>query len=221
MSPIRVICWGGTGHARVLNEALQALGHSIALFVDNRKIPSPVLDVPIVEGMQGLTEWLAASLDRELWCVAAIGGNRGKDRVRLLDCMAQLGLRPLTVLHPSAYVASDTAIGDGSHVLAMATVCSCARLGRGVIVNTAASVDHDCALDDGVHIGPGARLCGEVSVAREAFVGAGAVVLPRVKLGAGSIVGAGAVVTRDVAPGQTVVGCPARPIVERATDGKG
>lgn len=212
MTPIRAVCWGGTGHARVLNEALQALGHTIVLFVDNRNIPSPVRGVPIVGGERGLRDWLASSLDRDLWCLAAIGGARGKDRMLVLDCMTALGLRPFTVLHPSAFVASDAAIGEGSHVLAMAAVCSYARLGRGVIVNTAAAVDHDCALEDAVHIGPGARLCGEVSVARGAFVGAGAVVLPRIKLGEGSIVGAGAIVTRDVAPGQTVVGCPAKPL---------
>jgi len=214
MSPIRVVCWGGTGHGRVLNEALKASGHSIALFVDNRSIPSPVPGVPIVEGEEGLKAWLSAFAEPGLRCAVAIGGARGDDRLHVLDRMAALGLRPFTVLHPTAYIASDASLGEGSHVLAMAVVCTRARLGRGVIVNTAASVDHDCVLEDGVHIGPGARLCGEVSVGRIAFVGAGAIVLPRVKLGAGAIVGAGAVVVGDVAPGQTVIGSPARPIAE-------
>ncbi|WP_066647161.1 MULTISPECIES: acyltransferase [Sphingomonas] len=42
-------------------------------------------------------------------------------------------------------------------------------------------------------------------------IGAGAVILAGVRIGAGALVGAGAVVTRDVAPGVTVVGNPARP----------
>jgi UDP-2-acetamido-3-amino-2,3-dideoxy-glucuronate N-acetyltransferase len=48
-------------------------------------------------------------------------------------------------------------------------------------------------------------------VERGASVGSGAVILGGVRIGAGAIVGAGAVVTRDVLPGQTVVGSPARP----------
>ena len=43
-----------------------------------------------------------------------------------------------------------------------------------------------------------------------AAVGSGAVILGGVTIGAGALVGAGAVVTRDVGPGETVTGVPAR-----------
>jgi acetyltransferase-like isoleucine patch superfamily enzyme len=49
-------------------------------------------------------------------------------------------------------------------------------------------------------------------VEQGASLGSGAVVLGSLRIGAGALVGAGAVVTRDVAPGETVVGSPARPI---------
>lgn len=48
-----------------------------------------------------------------------------------------------------------------------------------------------------------------------ASIGSGAIVLGGVRVGAEAMVGAGAVVTRDVAPGGTVAGNPARPIAER------
>lgn len=47
-------------------------------------------------------------------------------------------------------------------------------------------------------------------VERRASLGSGVVVLGGVRIGAGALVGAGAVVTRDVAPGELVVGVPAR-----------
>ena len=47
-------------------------------------------------------------------------------------------------------------------------------------------------------------------VERRAALGSGVVVLGGVRIGAGALVGAGAVVTRDVAPGETVAGVPAR-----------
>jgi acetyltransferase-like isoleucine patch superfamily enzyme len=49
-------------------------------------------------------------------------------------------------------------------------------------------------------------------VERRATLGSGAVVLGGVRIGEGALVGAGAVVTSDVAPGETVVGSPARPL---------
>jgi len=47
-------------------------------------------------------------------------------------------------------------------------------------------------------------------IERRASLGSGAVIMCGVRIGEGAIVGAGAVVTRDVAPGATVVGSPAR-----------
>jgi UDP-2-acetamido-3-amino-2,3-dideoxy-glucuronate N-acetyltransferase len=47
-------------------------------------------------------------------------------------------------------------------------------------------------------------------VERGASLGSGAVILGGLRIGAGAIVGAGAVVTRDVEPGDVVVGNPAR-----------
>lgn len=47
-------------------------------------------------------------------------------------------------------------------------------------------------------------------VCRGASIGSGAVILGGVTIGAGALVGAGAVVTRDVSPGDVVVGNPAR-----------
>jgi acetyltransferase-like isoleucine patch superfamily enzyme len=50
----------------------------------------------------------------------------------------------------------------------------------------------------------------ETVVERGASLGSGAVILGGLRIGAGAIVGAGAVVTRDVEPGEVVVGNPAR-----------
>jgi UDP-2-acetamido-3-amino-2,3-dideoxy-glucuronate N-acetyltransferase len=47
-------------------------------------------------------------------------------------------------------------------------------------------------------------------VERGASLGSGSIIMGGVRIGAGAIVGAGAVVTRDVGPGETVAGVPAR-----------
>ncbi len=52
-----------------------------------------------------------------------------------------------------------------------------------------------------------------------ASIGAGATVLPGVRIGAGAMVGAGSVITKDVPPGATVVGNPARILANSSNKG--
>jgi maltose O-acetyltransferase len=49
-----------------------------------------------------------------------------------------------------------------------------------------------------------------VRIGQNVWIGSGAIILPGVSIGDDAIVGAGSVVTRDVPPGATVKGNPAR-----------
>jgi maltose O-acetyltransferase len=49
-----------------------------------------------------------------------------------------------------------------------------------------------------------------VTVGSNVWIGSGAIILPGVSIGDDAVIGAGAVVTRDVPPGTTAVGNPAR-----------
>ena len=208
---IEVILWGGTGHARVVREALGAQATILAVF-DNRDIPAPFLGVALHVGEVSFDDWSRGRHHaRKPGACVAIGGGRGADRLARMHWLAARGYTPILITHPSAWVASDATFGAGCHFLAQSAVCSGAKLGNAVIVNTAASIDHDCIIGDGVHFAPGSRAAGEVVVGENAFIGCGAVILPRIRIGAGATVGAGAVVTKNVEPNQIVVGNPARP----------
>jgi maltose O-acetyltransferase len=50
-----------------------------------------------------------------------------------------------------------------------------------------------------------------VRIGSDVWIGGGAIILPGVTIGNGAVIGAGSVVTRDVGPGITVTGNPARP----------
>ena len=54
-------------------------------------------------------------------------------------------------------------------------------------------------------------------VGRGASIGSGATILGGIRVGAGALVGAGAVVTRDVEPGETVAGIPAKALAREST----
>jgi sugar O-acyltransferase (sialic acid O-acetyltransferase NeuD family) len=212
--PRNVILYGGTGQAKVVRPILEHWGaRVVAVFDDTPDLPSPFPDVPIHRGWSALLEW-AETVDRtEHGFVVTIGNPHGNVRLRLHDQLTALGMQPVTIAHPAAFIEANARIGDGTQVMAGAVVGAEAIVGRQCIINTNATVDHESVLEDGVEIAPGATLCGLVRVGTAGWVCAGATVLPRIRIGSNAIVGAGAVVIRHVADGILVVGVPAKRVL--------
>jgi sugar O-acyltransferase (sialic acid O-acetyltransferase NeuD family) len=211
-----VVFWGATGQAKVLFEAISGIGINLVALIDNRPIPSPIAGLPVFSDTNGFHKWMLQQ-DRKLniHYAIAVGGGKGKDRIGLMRSLDEMGLKPLTIVHPTAFVAKDAILAPGCQILAQSAVCAQAQIGRSVIINTSSSVDHDTIVGDGSHIAPGAHIAGEVIVEDGVFVGIGAVVLPRIRIGKYATVGAGAVVTKDVPSGVTVVGNPAKIVREK------
>jgi sugar O-acyltransferase (sialic acid O-acetyltransferase NeuD family) len=214
MKPI--VFWGATGQAKVLKECVSDDFELVALFDNDVNVASNFPGIPIFHGSSGFEGWRAQNPSSDISFLVAIGGDKGRDRLAIHDVLVAHGLTPVNAIHRSSFVAPDAKLGPGCQVLANATVCVGAVLGRVAIVNTAASVDHECRIGDGVHIAPGAMLAGQVSVGDFTMIGTGAVILPRVTIGRNVRVGAGSVVLEDVPSDRTVYGNPARIIEERS-----
>lgn len=210
-----VVFYGGTGQAIVNREILRLMRRSLALVVDDTPgLRAPFADVPLVQGLAGLDAWRGAE-PLPFHFVCCIGNPHGRVRLALARELEARGGVPLTLVHPSAVIASDALIGAGAQIMAGAIIQPRVTLGAHTIINTRASIDHECQLGDGVEVGPGATLCGAITVGHHAWIAAGATVLPRCRIGVDAIVGAGALVRHDVADATTVVGVPATPIIRR------
>lgn len=202
---------GAGGHGRVVADAAEVSGVWCEVAFLDDLYPELVSSGrwPVIGALQGSTAVPGNWTD----CVVAIGDNAV--RLERQAYMRSLGLTAAIVIHPSAQIASDVVLGEGTVVFANAVINTGSRLGEAVIVNTAATLDHDSRIGAGVHISPGAHLAGGVTVGDRSWIGIGAAVIQGKTIGADVTIGAGGVVTRDIADGITAVGVPARALEER------
>jgi acetyltransferase-like isoleucine patch superfamily enzyme len=125
-----------------------------------------------------------------------------------------------------ALIRENSDIGDNVLVGTNSVVDGNCKIGDNVSIQTDAYITAYSLIEDNVFIGPrvvttndkymfyGAKLIG-ATIKKGARIGANSTILPGIVVGEGAVVGSGAVVTRDVPPGVTVVGNPARPLIKK------
>ena len=121
------------------------------------------------------------------------------------------------LIHPSAMTGDQerNRIEEGSIVTAGNIFTTDIHIKSFVIINLCCTIGHDVIIHEFCSVMPGCSLSGTVTLGPQVLVGTGASILPGLTVGEKSRVGAGAVVTQNVAPGQTVVGIPAKPVAAR------
>lgn len=139
-----------------------------------------------------------------------IGIGSGVVRKRIARHLDAAGWSAATLIHPTATVGADTRIDDGSIVCAGVRLTTNIHLGAHVHVNLNCTVGHDSTLQAFTTLNPLVAISGNCRIGDEATLGTHSAVLPSLAVGARAVIGAGACVVRDVAPGITVKGVPAR-----------
>lgn len=151
--------------------------------------------------------------------VIAVANSRVREHIAE-RCSAD-GIRPWSVVAGNVDIMDKVTLGEGAVLSPFVALTSNIVIGRHFHANLYSYVEHDCVIGDFVTFAPGVQCNGNVHIGDHAYVGAGAMIrqgtpdLP-LRIGAGAVVGMGAVVTRDVPPGVTVVGNPARAMSVRS-----
>ena len=183
-----------------------------AVFIDDGDHPDHV------NGQRCLT-W-QAFLDRPATaravCIAIAGGAV---RQRLAAHCAVAGVGFFSARSENVVIMDEVKIGAGAILSPFVTLTSNIRIGAHFHANIYSYVEHDCIIGDFVTFAPGAKCNGNVVIGDHAYIGTGAILRQGgpgapLMIGRGAVVGMGAVVTKDVPPGVTVVGNPARPFAK-------
>jgi sugar O-acyltransferase (sialic acid O-acetyltransferase NeuD family) len=164
------------------------------------------------------TQWLAEPATSRYICIA-IANSATREKL-VARCKSD-DVTFFDVKATNVVVMDDVQIGLGAVLCPFVTLTSNIRIGQHFHANLYSYVEHDCIIGNFVTFAPGVHCNGNVVIEDHAYIGTGAILRqgkpgePLV-IGRGAVVGMGAVVTKNVPPGATVVGNPARVVEPRS-----
>jgi len=195
---------GGFGRELVQSalDAVGSAGQVVFVSDDPAEVGRTVCGLPVV-GPEGLD------------CPAVIAVGDPAVRRRIADRVNAGAL-----VAPTHRRGPDVVVGDGAVFCDFTVVTASATIGRHFQCNIYSYVAHDCVIGDFVTFAPKVCCNGNVHIEDDVYVGTGAVLRQGaagkpLRIGKGAVIGMGAVVTKDVPPGVTVVGNPARAMEPR------
>jgi len=205
---MNIIIIGAGGHSRVVYDILwHDHNLDVVAFVDNtvRGSEEAIMGVPVTGGHEEIPELVEENNISGF--IIAVGDN--EIRCKHYNKLLEMGLEPVSAIHPEAYISKTATIGPGTVVAPGVAVSTNVEVGENSILNTGSLVDHETSIGPHTHIAPGSTVAGRVKIDEMSFIGMGSTIRDSVRVGSNATVGAGSVVLEEVPPNVTVAGTPA------------
>lgn len=210
-----IVIIGSSGHAKVIIDIVrQERKFNIVGLLDRfRNIGEQTFGCPILGQEEDLPKLIKAHALKG--AIIAIGDNfiRSKVVTRITEISPDLPF--VSAVHPSASIATEVTIGEGTVIMAGVSINPCASIGRFCILNTNCSLDHDSVLADFASLAPGAATGGNCRIGQHSAISIGAVLIHGINIGEHTVVGAGSLVMKSIDSFVVAYGTPAKVIRTR------
>lgn len=214
ITPVQIAIYGASGFGREVEWVINAANEGereIACYIDDAE----TLHGSFIHGIPVMALSEAFQRFPDALVVGAIGSPQVRE-VTISKAFAAGFASSPALKHPSVEYYDYVAFGDGSVICAGVKLTTEVVIGQHVHLNLNSTVGHDVIIGDFTTIAPLVGISGCVQIGRGVTIGTGAVIRNGTQekpltIGDGAVIGMGSVVTKDVAPGVTVMGNPARP----------
>ena len=149
-------------------------------------------------------------------CVCTGYLGKGVIRDQLYYLLKRIGFQLPVIIDPTAVIAKDVPIGEGSFIGKNAVINADSKIGKMCIINSGALMEHDSITDDFSHVAVRTVVCGGARIGDHSFLGANSTVIQYLQVGKHVIVGAGSVVVSDLPDYCVAVGNPAKIVKYRS-----
>ena len=195
-----IVLVGFGGHARSVADCIERMGcYNIVGYTDFQE-SQPDNGYKYLGKDDKLAEIYAGGVHKAFVTLGQIESANG--RKKLYKLLKEIGYELPVIIDPSAIVADNAQIDEGTFIGKRVVINSNAVIGKMCIINTGAICEHDNTIGDFVHIAVGAICCGTVSVGEESFIGTGTTVAHGIQIGNEVVIGAGSTVLHEVAGGE-------------------
>jgi sugar O-acyltransferase (sialic acid O-acetyltransferase NeuD family) len=210
-----ILIVGASNHGKVIADiVMKEERYKVVGFLDSQKEPGTIIaKVPVLGCEEDLKKIKTAH--NIYGIIIGIGLNHVRESVyeKIREYCPEIVF--VTAIHPSASIASEVYIGEGTVIMSGVSVNTQSSIGRFCIINTNASVDHDNKIGDFASLAPGVVTGGNVKVGRMSAVSLGANIIHGRSIGEHTVIGAGATVLKDIPESVVAYGTPAKVVRKR------
>lgn len=215
-----ILIYGASGHAKMIVDIIQKNTiYRMKGFIDSYKcIDEVVYGYTIIGDLDQLPK-LIEKLNIE-GIVIGIGEN--STRLEAYHKIKKIAphLKFVSIIHPSATIATDVAITEGTVIMANVVINANAQVGSFCILNTASTLGHDCKMDDFSSLASGVTVAGNVQIGFCTAICLGATIIQNLTIGDNTVIGAGSLVLKSIGNNKTAFGAPIHTIKDRCSSSK-
>lgn len=202
----QIIILGFGGHAKsVADSIIRMKSYAITGYTDVYKCDC---QYNYLGNDDKLEELYHQGIHKAVLGVGYIGNSTVRDS--LVRKAKEIGFVFPIIVDPSAIIAPDVEIGEGTFIGKNSIVNADSKIGNYCILNTGSIVEHENIIGNFSHIAVGAILCGNVKIGHHSMIGAGATIIQGKSVGDNVIIGANSTVNSDFSNDCIAVGSPAK-----------